>query len=138
MVRKLRSLMKKEKPQVFRAVVLAANAAYSEQVLTTIKSIVCHNRFIKFYVINSDFPTEWFVSMRKKLAKLDCQIVNARVDGSHISQYKTNIHYSVFLRYFTATFVEEDQALYLDCDIFYPLLLFLPCVHTGDRQEVYF
>ena len=117
MVRKLRSLMKKEKPQAFRAVVLAANAAYSEQVLTTIKSIVCHNRFIKFYVINSDFPTEWFISMRKKLAKLDCQIVNARVDGSHISQYKTNIHYSVFLRYFTATFVEEDQALYLDCDI---------------------
>ena len=117
MVIKLRSLMKKEKPQAFRAVVLAANAAYSEQVLTTIKSIVCHNRFIKFYVINSDFPTEWFVSMQKKLAKLDCQIVNARVDGSHISQYKTNIHYSVFLRYFTATFVEEDQALYLDCDI---------------------
>lgn len=127
MVRKLRSLMKKEKPQVFRAVVLAANAAYSEQVLTTIKSIVCHNRFIKFYVINSDFPTEWFVSMQKKLAKLDCQIVNARVDGSHISQYKTNIHYSVFLRYFTATFVEEDQALYLDCDI----------VVTRDLSEIF-
>ena len=127
MVEKLRSLMKREKPQVFRAVVLAANAAYSEQVLTTIKSIVCHNRFIKFYVINSDFPTEWFVSMRKKLAKLDCQIVNARVDGSHISQYKTNIHYSVFLRYFTATFVQEDQALYLDCDI----------VVTRDLSEIF-
>ena len=127
MVRKLRSLMKKEKPQAFRAVVLAANAAYSEQVLTTIKSIVCHNRFIKFYVINSDFPTEWFVSMQKKLAKLDCQIVNARVDGSHISQYKTNIHYSVFLRYFTATFVEEDKALYLDCDI----------VVTRDLSEIF-
>lgn len=127
MVIKLRSLMKKEKLQAFRAVVLAANAAYSEQVLTTIKSIVCHNRFIKFYVINSDFPTEWFVSMRKKLAKLDCQIVNARVDGSHISQYKTNIHYSVFLRYFTATFVEEDQALYLDCDI----------VVTRDLSEIF-
>ena len=127
MVRKLCSLMKKEKPQAFRAVVLAANAAYSEQVLTTIKSIVCHNRFIKFYVINSDFPTEWFVKMEKRLAKLDCQIVNARVDGSHISQYKTNIHYSVFLRYFTATFVEEDQALYLDCDI----------VVTRDLSEIF-
>ena len=127
MVRKLCSLMKKEKPQAFRAVVLAANAAYSEQVLTTIKSIVCHNRFIKFYVINSDFPTEWFVSMQKRLGKLDCQIVNARVDGSHISQYKTNIHYSVFLRYFTATFVKEDQALYLDCDI----------VVTRDLSEIF-
>ena len=111
----------------YRAVVLCANFSDCNQVLTTIKSIVCHNRFIKFYVINSDFPTEWFVSMRKKLAKLDCQIVNARVDGSHISQYKTNIHYSVFLRYFTATFVEEDQALYLDCDI----------VVTRDLSEIF-
>ncbi|SQG03976.1 glycosyltransferase [Streptococcus gordonii] len=101
----------------YRAVVICASFSDCNQVLTTIKSIVCHNRFIKFYVINSDFPTEWFVSMQKKLAKLDCQIVNARVDGGHISQYKTNIHYSVFLRYFTATFVEEDQALYLDFDI---------------------
>jgi len=117
MVRKLRSLMKKEKPQAFRAVVLAANAAYSEQVLTTIKSIVCHNRFIKFYVINSDFPTEWFISMRKKLAKLDCQIVNARVSASLVSNFKTDISYTVFLRYFVADFVEEDKALYLDCDI---------------------
>ena len=117
MVEKLRSLMKKEKPQAFRAVVLAANAAYSEQVLTTIKSIVYHNRFIKFYVINSDFPTEWFVSMRKKLAKLDCQIANARVSASLVSNFKTDISYTVFLRYFVADFVEEDKALYLDCDI---------------------
>ena len=117
MVEKLRSLMKKEKPQAFRAVVLAANAAYSEQVLTTIKSIVCHNRFIKFYVINSDFPTEWFVSMQKRLAKLDCQIVNARVSTSLVSNFKTDISYTVFLRYFVADFVEEDKALYLDCDI---------------------
>ena len=127
MVEKLRSLMKREKPQVFRAVVLAANAAYSEQVLTTIKSIVCHNRFIKFYVINSDFPTEWFVSMRKKLAKLDCQIVNARVSASLVSNFKTDISYTVFLRYFVADFVEEEQALYLDCDI----------VVTRDLSEIF-
>ena len=117
MVEKLRNLMKEEQPQAFRAVVLAANAAYSEQVLTTIKSIVCHNRFIKFYVINSDFPTEWFVSMQKRLAKLDCQVVNARVSASLVSNFKTDISYTVFLRYFVADFVEEDKALYLDCDI---------------------
>ena len=117
MVEKLRSLMKKEKPQTFRAVVLAANAAYNEQILTTIKSIVCHNRFIKFYVINSDFSTEWFVKMEKRLTKLDCQIVNARVSASLVSNFKTDISYTVFLRYFVADFVEEDKALYLDCDI---------------------
>ena len=101
----------------YRAVVLFANFSDCNQVLTTIKSIVCHNRFIKFYVINSDFPTEWFVSMRKKLAKLDCQIINARVSASLVSNCKTDSSYTVFLRYFVADFVEEDKALYLDCDI---------------------
>ena len=75
----------------YRAVVLCANFSDCNQVLTIIKSIVFHNRFIKFYVINSDFPTEWFVSMRKKLAKLDCQIVNARVSASLVSNFKTDI-----------------------------------------------
>ncbi len=101
----------------YRAVVLCANFSDCNQVLTTIKSIVCHNRFIKFYVINSDFPTEWFVSMRKKLAKLDCQIINARVSSSLVSNCKTDSSYTVFLRYFVSDFVEGDQALYLDCDI---------------------
>lgn len=110
-------LMKKDSSHDFRAVVLAANDTYMDQVLTTIKSIVCHNRFIKFYILNSDFPSEWFRQMEKRLAKLDCQIVNARVDNSHISKYRTNIHYAVFLRYFTALFVKEAKALYLDCDI---------------------
>ncbi len=101
----------------YRAVVICASFSDCNQVLTTIKSIVCHNRFIKFYVINSDFPTEWFVSMRKKLAKLDCQIINARVSASLVSNCKTDSSYTVFLRYFVADFVEEDKALYLDCDI---------------------
>lgn len=101
----------------YRAVVLCANFSDCNQVLTTIKSIVCHNRFIKFYVINSDFPTEWFVSMRKKLAKLACQIINARVSSSLVSNCKTDSSYTVFLRYFVEDFVEEDKALYLDCDI---------------------
>ena len=100
-----------------RAVVICANFSDCNQVLTTIKSIVCHNRFIKFYVINSDFPTEWFVSMRKKLAKLACQIINARVSSSLVSNCKTDSSYTVFLRYFVADFVEEDKALYLNCDI---------------------
>lgn len=101
----------------YRAVVLCANFSDCNQVLTTIKSIVCHNRFIKFYVINSDFPTEWFVSMREKLAKLACQIINARVSSSLVSNCKTDSSYTVFLRYFVADFVEEDKALYLNCDI---------------------
>ena len=37
--------------------------------------------------------------------------------SEQISRYKTDISYTVFLRYFVADFVKEDKALYLDCDL---------------------
>lgn len=81
------------------------------------KSVCYHNRDIRFYVINSDFPTEWFSNLNRKLKVLDCEVVNARVNSSHISQYKTNIHYAAFLRYYIPKFVKEEKVLYLDCDL---------------------
>lgn len=100
-----------------KAIVLGANYQYADQVMTTMKSVCYHNRDIRFYVINSDFPTEWFTNLNRKLKALGCEVVNARVNSSHISQYKTNIHYATFLRYFISDFVMEDKVLYLDCDL---------------------
>lgn len=100
-----------------KAVVLAANYAYVDQVLTTIKSICYHNRSIRFYLINSDFPNEWIKQINKRLEKFDSEIINCRVTSEQISRYKTDISYTVFLRYFVADFVKEDKALYLDCDL---------------------
>ena len=70
-----------------KAIVLAANYQSADQVLTTIKSICCHNRGLRFYLMNSDFPTEWFYNLNRKLKKLDCEIVNARVNGSYLNQF---------------------------------------------------
>lgn len=100
-----------------KAVVLAANYAYVEQVMTTIKSICYHNRSIRFYLINSDFPNEWFKQLNKRLERYDSEIINCRVTSEQISRYKTDISYTVFLRYFVSDFVQEDKALYLDCDL---------------------
>jgi capsular polysaccharide biosynthesis protein cpsJ len=100
-----------------KAVVLAANHAYVEQVVTTIKSICYHNRSIRFYLINSDFPNEWFKQLNKRLERYDSEIINCRVTSEQISRYKTDISYTVFLRYFISDFVKEDKALYLDCDL---------------------
>ena len=100
-----------------KAVVLAANYAYVEQVMTTIKSICYHNRSIRFYLINSDFPNEWFKQLNKRLERYDLEIINCRVTSEQISRYKTDISYTVFLRYFVSDFVQEDKALYLDCDL---------------------
>ena len=100
-----------------KAIVLAANYAYVDQVLTTIKSICYHNRSMRFYLINSDFPNEWIKQLNKRLEKFDSEIINCRVTSEQISRYKTDISYTVFLRYFVADFVQEDKALYLDCDL---------------------
>ena len=100
-----------------KAIVLAANYAYVEQVMTTIKSICYHNRSIRFYLINSDFPNEWFKQLNKRLERYDSEIINCRVTSEQISRYKTDISYTVFLRYFVSDFVQEDKALYLDCDL---------------------
>ena len=100
-----------------KAIVLAANYAYVDQVLTTIKSICYHNRSICFYLINSDFPNEWIKQLNKRLEKFDSEIINCRVTSEQISRYKTDISYTVFLRYFVPDFVKEDKALYLDCDL---------------------
>ena len=100
-----------------KAIVLAANYAYVDQVLTTIKSICYHNRSIRFYLINSDFPNEWIKQINKRLEKFGSEIINCRVTSEQISRYKTDISYTVFLRYFVADFVQEDKALYLDCDL---------------------
>ena len=100
-----------------KAIVLAANYAYVDQVLTTIKSICYHNRSLRFYLINSDFPNEWIKQINKRLEKFDSEIINCRVTSEQISRYKTDISYTVFLRYFVSDFVKEDKALYLDCDL---------------------
>lgn len=100
-----------------KAIVLAANYAYVDQVMTTIKSICYHNRSIRFYLINSDFPNEWIKQLNKRLEKFDSEIINCRVTSEQIARYKTDISYTVFLRYFVADFVKEEKALYLDCDL---------------------
>lgn len=100
-----------------KAIVLAANYSYVDQVMTTIKSICYHNRSIRFYLINSDFPNEWIKQLNKRIEKFDSEIINCRVTSEQISRYKTDISYTVFLRYFIADFVQEDKALYLDCDL---------------------
>lgn len=100
-----------------KAIVLAADFHYCTQVMTTIKSIACHNHGIKYYVINSDFPNEWFFELNQHLKAIDSEVVNACINDSILKTYHTNISYAAFLRYFISELVEEERAIYLDCDI---------------------
>ena len=100
-----------------KAVVLAADFSNLDQVVTTIKSICYHNRSVRFYIINKDFPKEWFIQLNGRLRDFDSEIINCRVTSDQISRFKTDISYVASLCYFIPDFVKEDKALYLDCDL---------------------
>ena len=100
-----------------KAVVLAADFSNLDQVVTTMKSICYHNRSVRFYIINEDFPKEWFIQLNSRLGDFDSEIVNCRVTSDQLAHHKTDISYTASFLYFISDFVEEDKALYLDCDV---------------------
>ena len=100
-----------------KAVVFVADFLYVDQVVTTMKSICYHNRSVRFYIINKDFPKEWFIQLNSRLRDFDSEIINCRVTSDQISRFKTDISYVASLLYCISDFVEEDKALYLDYDV---------------------
>lgn len=100
-----------------KAVVLAADFSSLDQVVTTIKSICYHNRSVRFYIINEDFPKEWFIELNSRLRDFNSEMFNCRVTSNQLSRHKTDISYTASLLYCISDFVEEDKALYLDYDV---------------------
>lgn len=103
-----------------KAIVLGADNHYMDKVETTIKSICSKNKEVKFYVFNSDLPTEWFQLMDKRLSVLGSEIVNVKVTESLINQFHLptpHLSSATYLRYFIPTIVFEKRVLYLDSDI---------------------
>lgn len=91
-----------------------------DKVETTIKSVCSHNRDIKFYIFNSDFPTEWFQLMNKRLSVLNSEIVNIKITDDTINHFNLptpHLSSAAYLRYFIPNFVNEKRVLYLDSDI---------------------
>ncbi|OHX71220.1 glycosyltransferase family 8 protein [Streptococcus agalactiae] len=102
-----------------KAIALAADFGYQEQVKTIIKSICFHNQFIDFYILNDDFPVEWFQMMEYHLSKMDCTISNTKIFNEEIKHFKFQkpMPYPTYFRYFIPEVIHEDKVLYLDCDM---------------------
>ncbi|MCG7657334.1 glycosyltransferase family 8 protein [Wielerella bovis] len=100
-------------------IVLAADYAYHSMVLTTIKSVLYHHRNVQFYLINQDYPDEWFTGVNKRIRNLDSVIHNTNTSEQRFNHYKTYHHISAatFYRYFIPELIKEDKVLYLDCDL---------------------
>lgn len=48
-------------------IVLAADYAYASYVETTLKSLHAYHKGLKIYLINKDFPQEWFELLNNQL-----------------------------------------------------------------------
>lgn len=103
-----------------KTIVLGADSNYMDKVETTVKSVCSHNRDIRFYIFNSDFPTEWFQLMNKRLSVLNSEIINIKITDDTISYFHLptpHLSSATYLRYFIPNFVFEKKVLYLDSDI---------------------
>ncbi|MDO5059861.1 MAG: glycosyltransferase family 8 protein [Neisseria sp.] len=121
---------KNEPSTATKHIAFGADAKFSEQVQTVIKSICFHNRNVHFYLLNNDFPAEWFQAINQRLATFNSLITDIKINAPLLSNYKTLKHInseSTFFRYFIPAIIEADRVLYLDCDL----------VVNGDLQPLF-
>ena len=102
-----------------KSIVLAADNAYLVQLETTIKSILCHNTEVDFYILNSDIAPEWFKLLGRKMEVVNSTIHNVHLNKELFEGYKTGPHlnYASYFRFFATEVVDSDRVLYLDSDI---------------------
>ncbi|HEO6283992.1 TPA: glycosyltransferase [Streptococcus agalactiae] len=102
-----------------KTIVLGADFQYRDQVMTTIKSIVSHNQHLTIYIINTDFPVEWFNILNHSLEQFDCRVKNIPISSDVFEGIPTLSHISVagFFRWFIPIHLEEEIVLYFDSDV---------------------
>ncbi|HGC8953167.1 TPA: glycosyltransferase family 8 protein [Streptococcus agalactiae] len=104
-----------------RAFVLGCDFSYVDKLTTTLKSIVRYHQDAVIYILNTDFPQEWFIEIRRRLKLLNITIVDSRfnLEEFHLEKYQTHghINYGAYFRYFIPSLIDEDKPLYLDCDL---------------------
>ncbi|GGI64148.1 SP_1767 family glycosyltransferase [Limosilactobacillus caviae] len=103
-----------------KVIALSGDCGYINQIETTLKSIMVHNRNVKIYVINPDIPHEWFVNLNQYLAQIGSSIIDAKVDPERLQIMHPSFEHitsSSFGRFLIPEFVREDKALYLDSDL---------------------
>lgn len=100
-------------------IVYAGDYRLSEQIITSIKSICCHDSHVHFYLIQQDFPEEWFAQLNQHLAAFNSQIFNVRLNQANAFERFPKSHHvdatAMYYRFFIPEFL-TDRALYLDAD----------------------
>lgn len=105
---------------MIKVIALSGDYGYLNQIETTIKSIMDHNRDVKIYVINPDIPHEWFVNLNRYLHQINSCVIDAKVDPDRLKNMHSSfehINSSAFGKFLIPEFIQEDKVLYLDSDL---------------------
>ncbi|MWV57132.1 MULTISPECIES: glycosyltransferase family 8 protein [Streptococcus] len=110
-------------------IAMATDYRMHEQVEVVIKSILKYHRGVQFFLLNKDYPEEWFDSLNGQLLEFDSVIYDKKIRSRNFEQLHT-YHYvteATFYRYYISELIEEEKVLYLDADI----------VVTGELDSFY-
>lgn len=105
---------------MMKTIALAANYAYINNIETTIKSIIYHNRVVKIYVFNYDIPQEWFIKINQYANQVGLQIIDQKFDPEVIKNVHASYDYIKpisYARFLIPRLLTEDKVLYLDSDL---------------------
>ncbi|MBO4127287.1 glycosyltransferase family 8 protein [Streptococcus suis] len=100
-------------------IVLAADYAYAPYLETTLKSLHVHHDGLKIYLINKDFPSQWFDVINRQLSQKSSLIVDKKIDVVDLSGFQTwgHINEATFYRYYIPRLIPEERVIYLDSDL---------------------
>lgn len=100
-------------------IVLAADYAYAPYLETTLKSLHVNHDGLKIYLINKDFPNQWFDFLNSQLSQKSSCIVDKKIDMADFSGFQTwgHINEATFYRYYIPRLIPEERIIYLDSDI---------------------
>lgn len=103
-----------------KAIVLAGDRGYMEQVTTTLKSILYHTRQVRVYILNTDFPPEWFHMVNSYAQKMGSEVVSRHISSDYLhDDWGTQAHITpiAYARFHIPDLIPEERVLYLDSDI---------------------
>lgn len=101
-------------------IAMVADWSYVIPVETTIKSIAIHNHNANIYLVNTDFPREWFTRLNQYLAPINVQIFDVKILEDEINnQYVSHVQIKPIssARLLLPRLLKSHRVIYLDSDL---------------------
>lgn len=100
-------------------IAMASDHTYLAPMQTTIKSVMYHNQNVRFYIINTDIPQEWFYNLQRYLEPLHSSIIDKKIDAHSFDNFAAPgayVSYMAYGRLLIPQLIPDDKVLYLDSD----------------------